>query len=348
MAAEDFIRYYEQINPNDNICLKSFIQNHYAQVTPVKLVLNYGLNEHKLIKNAKECILSNLNLNNYFTTEFVKAKDLKSLYNLFKNTEKEANEDEIAQILLLLHFSKSKLYNLFFFQFFKQIHTIEIVTEFNQFYFYEQLMVFFQKIINNSFLISKIQEVISDTTGHQTLYNFEQTNLKYFKHDLDWLNGFAGINTIYLNIQNLSLFKLNEFHKCTNEEKLILLKMEFLRLITHEITHVGLRFEKQDFNMSTPEEKHKLAQKSLTSTYASNSFEAGALTEKRIFGDRINWLYSAEKNVDFDHCSKFLDIITKGEYMQFDIGKANIALSLNPIVTMAIDLNDSFFDLKMF
>lgn len=65
-------------------------------------------------------------------------------------------------------------------------------------------------------MISKVQEVISDIIGHQTLYQFEKKNLKYFKHDLNWLNAYAGIRTIYLNIQNLNLFKFNEFHKCSN------------------------------------------------------------------------------------------------------------------------------------
>lgn len=46
-------------------------------------------------------------------------------------------ENKIAQILALLHFSKSRLNNLYFFQFFKQINTIEIMEDFNQFPFYD-------------------------------------------------------------------------------------------------------------------------------------------------------------------------------------------------------------------
>jgi hypothetical protein len=91
------------------------------------------------------------------------------------------------------------------------------------------------------------------------------------------LKSFAGLDEIYINLnQQSSLYsELNEYVKSS---AILILKLNSIRLIVHEMAYVDLRATTKDFNIST------------TSLKNSVYHEADYIAEERLFNERIDWL----------------------------------------------------------
>ena len=123
------------------------------------------------------------------------------------------------------------------------------------------------------------------------------------------------------------------------ENKLLILKMFFTRVILHELTHVVLRQTLNDFNISSPqiyETKHQAT--STTSCQISNMIEAGLILEQEIFSGKIDWFRSAfSPNLNLGYCSRFLDNVLNGLETSFSIESSGVVLSESVSLIMAVD-----------
>lgn len=342
MAAIAFISHFESKASNaGKINLKLFLKQFYAQITPPKLTLNYSLPIEIFIKSSRECILSNFCINPYFKEILVDIKDYTQIYYLFKTLS--IGENEIAQTIFLLHFSKSKIGNVLdFITIMKDVGSIQIVKNVNEYPFYNSLCDIYDKILKNKHLKQKVQEVIKSIIGAESNYNFDETKFVFFTSFLNGLHGFAGINTVYINIEMFS--QICQFPKYSYNDQLIILKMNFVRIITHEISHVAIRFKKNDFNMSSPVEKKKKTITDLSTDYDPLiAYEAGALVEEKIFNGRIDWVLSVQNNVKVDYCMKFLNQLFNDECPEFNITESRTVLRKDTIQTMAIDIDLHYY-----
>lgn len=168
--------------------------------------------------------------------------------------------------------------------------------------------------------------------------------MNFFEFALKGLNGFAGIDGIYIGINSISMF-IRDLPKCFNiRQKFEIFKLNLTRLIVHEMCHVVLRRVMKDFNVSSP---------SLTG-YKQNAkvgelIEAGVIAEKQIFSERINWAISAKmQQFNLGYCTDFLNELFNLtindeypiEYPPFDFKKSGCILNTSKIVYMAIDYSE--------
>lgn len=337
-VSEAFVTYFESqiVSKKTRLNLKDFLQNFFQHKTPVKSNLLYGLNQKQLVRQAKECILYNIYLNPYFLNIEFDLKYLQSVYDLFKQTNDTVNSDQIARIIFLLHFSKSILDD--FEQFLEIIVGINSIVLVSNFEFSEKFNTIYEKVLSNSNLKQKIQKVVKMFLGFESNYSFESTKLNYFSSSYFGLHGFAGLDSLYVNVDTISMLYGHLCKDYSNDEKLAILKMNFVRVILHEVTHVALRFAKNDFNMSSPAERK-------TNTSASYAIsEAGVMTEIEVFKGRINWKKTGEKKLDLQFCYDFLEKLESNSKPEFNVNLEDVVLRTDQIRTMAIDMNWETYD----
>lgn len=71
-------------------------------------------------------------------------------------------------------------------------------------------------------------------------------------------------------------------------------KLEFMRIVSHEMTHVVLRRKTNDFNISTPDLfKDKIANRTF-----SECPESGIMLEYHLFGGKIDFFSTIESQVN--------------------------------------------------
>ena len=173
-------------------------------------------------------------------------------------------------------------------------------------------------------------DVIKNISGYAvTNYDFSKIKLYYFVVPIPSLNGYAGIDSIYV-----SWTQLLSFYDCLNSNldsnsKLNLFKMNCVRLVQHEITQVVLRDLANDINISTPYNKVDIE-------------ESGLLAEIEHFGGRINWLESSEcGDLNTDYCEYYIKKVENNEYVSFDCIKAKVKFYEHIPICMAVDMSDN-------
>ena len=171
---------------------------------------------------------------------------------------------------------------------------------------------------NNQVKLTAINEVKKITNLKSIEYDFTKLQLQYFKSFITNLNGYAGINTVYTSIDYIYYFYSYLF-KFNKNEKLIILKLNFFRLVLNEMTHVILRNSLNDINDSTTE-LIKSNKTQLTSGKNDKIFEeAGIMSENKIFGGKINWIDSAkEDNFNIKYCTSILQNLEENLNITFD------------------------------
>ena len=145
--------------------------------------------------------------------------------------------------------------------------------------------------------------MIYEISQKQLNYDINQTKVTYFECEIDGLKGYAVINEIYINLLEQDVLYTKLLRILSEENSILVLKMNFLRLILHEMTHVALRATTQDFNPSTPtliDESNKNSKEKI------KNCQAGILAEKKFFSVRIDWFQSARKGLNFNYCQTFL------------------------------------------
>jgi hypothetical protein len=164
-------------------------------------------------------------------------------------------------------------------------------------------------------------------------YDFSKIKLEFFTANIPGLNAFAGIDSIYISLDELMSFELRLNEKLNEIDKLSFLKLNFLRMIQHEITHVILRDLADDLNVSTPDLLNK-------NSVSSSVEESGQMAEIEHFGGRVDWARSSfNDNFNIEYCRNYLRKIEADENEKFEIQKANVEQYSNQPKIMALDFS---------
>lgn len=298
------------------------------------LTLSY-LNEADFICSARNLIFKNLSLNSNFldTSEFL-GTELENFYQTILESKSSIDDNHIARIILLLHLSKSNLSRDMCSLTFQSIRSVQIIKNIMN-PFISELYKLYPKLLKSKTFQQAISHLIKELTGQDLVYKIEETKLSYFVCSLKGLYGFAGFNQIYVNY-NEQFFLHMLLLKCKTDAILIL-KMNFVRLILHEMAHVALRASTKDFNTSTPIAENKSSRSHLIPE---------VMAEEILFKQRIDWLESAKKGCNLSYCQTFLDNLINNDDVDFDIELANVILNQSIPSWSAVDSEIKSVDLN--
>ena len=348
MATKKFIQFYE--NSECTFDFNNFFQNVFEHQSPVrsnkqKVECNIPINV--ILQNLCDSVLGNLFQNDSFKSMVkiqVPLPYLQPFYKLVKTvyeSDRNYNDDIMPKLILYLHMSKCKFDNFRFMDFFLRIDSVRICSQLdkNYFWFVSELESLYLKVVNNNQIRETAMDVVKKITRLLTVtYDFKALQLKFFSTTIGGLNGFAGINTIYVSINSLHGFYQQLNVKLDKDNSFIILKLNFLRLVLHEMAHVILRNFLNDVNVSTPDELKKSKLKEPVSESQNMVEEAGIMAEIHFFGARINWCESI-KNSEFNiqYCADFLKRFEENQKVKFDIDVAKIEKCRDEPSLMAID-----------
>lgn len=278
VPAEQFIEDFDycKSKKNSKYIFKDFLEKIFTnEKTPTKNAVQLTQSD---LRNS---IFKNLKINEIFLKEEAgigfELNHLKPFYYLIKNTNNEVNQDQKAQLILLLHMSKGNFDKTTFSIIFKSIGSIHIMDDFASFRILLEMKEFFETLIKNKYVSELIESVVKEISDKDSAYNISDTKLSYYDSDINEINGYAGLSEVYVNINVFSRINgFYEFRKNSNSDRLIACKLYFFRLIINEMSHVALRFTIKDFNMSTP----KLVESNTNDLKSAIRFkEAGLVAE---------------------------------------------------------------------
>jgi hypothetical protein len=219
--------------------------------------------------------------------------------------------------------------------FFVDIHFLRIDNE-SEFKFKSQLIELFQQLKLSNIIYSRILRAVKIVTGNNEA-NFEINELKlnFFTSAFSGLNGFSGINSIYVSQNRIEDF-INLLSIINNDQRTILeiVKLNFARMFVHEATDVFVRRVVKDFNASSPKIEKENSDLNLI-------LESGILGEKQVFIERISWIKSIKSSkFNLQYCVDFLKNILDGKNVNFDLEMSGCKLNTNQITLMGIDCNE--------
>ena len=118
--------------------------------------------------------------------------------------------------------------------------------------------------------------------------------------------------------------------------------MFLTRLILHEQTHVILRKTLNDFNLSSPKIFEPTRNEAaLVSCAKPNMIEAGNMSEKELFGGKIDCTGTATStNFNNEYCSDFLSKLMKNQRTEFNIKSSGVVLNKSKQLIMAVDCDN--------
>ncbi|RNA17781.1 hypothetical protein BpHYR1_036095 [Brachionus plicatilis] len=297
MAAEQFIGFLkEEIESKkwDTVVdFAKFKQDKLVTATPQKVKISPLDSLNMIGFQMRNAIISNLSLNSFFLLKCSKIKCslLKNLYDLLLNTRDAVNKDQLAQLIFLLHLSKSKIeeaseWHYFFVKFISLSHENQI-----DFSFKESIEKLFDQLKSNIHVQQRLKRAVQNITGEVNLafdmnkFLINELKLNFVSCEIPGLKGYAGFNSIFVNI--VELFSKYEFINKNDHSAFDILKLEFTRLFVHEVCHVIIRQVLRDINVSTPK---------LERSKKLNIFEAGIYSEETFFCKRIDWIASFSSN----------------------------------------------------
>ena len=347
-ASEAFIQSFEKMPSIDCTYYfqKNFFNDFFSNKTPTKDKILTETNELVIASNARNSIFKNLYLNESFRKAdkcgFI-AESLVPLYNIIKSSKESIDENKVAQLLFILHVSKGDFSNEAFKLIFQEVDQLKIITPNtnNEAIPVVEMNDFFKLLMKNKRVLKIISETVKEISNTDLAYDISSTKLKYFKIKLDELKGFAGVDTIYLNLIKLKYFwnQLDSLNYSL-EDIIIFFKLSFTRLVIHELAHVALRNTIKDFNLSAPVIF-------LSSNKIKNStiMEAGIIAEKKVFKERIDWDKTIENGFNIEYCKNFLNSFLKYDLdenvdLEFNLEISKVTLNLNNPIFMAIDSGD--------
>ncbi|CAF0949408.1 unnamed protein product [Brachionus calyciflorus] len=330
MSIQIFERIFNQCVDRDEPFSFQILLDELNQLTPEKtekLLVPYTSDEMTLIKIAKESLIRNFCMNPAikespkFNTCF-----LKKFFDFLNNDE--CSERILAQSLFLLHAGKTECHllnkyeiELMFINYFEQFDSIEPDFNTNHPIFNDFLSIFKTLIQSLSFtdIIDKtIREIVS-SKSNSDVFEYQSLKLIFFNSNFTCLYGFSGKDRIYVNIRPIV-----EFLKISlgEKEKMTIAKLNFIRLVLHETSHVVLRFKLNDLNLSSPFLDEHIKRGNVYKKVKECGFEA----EKKLFKGHIDWKLSSYKKINLDYCLQVLDNILNGLPVDFDIERANVVV----------------------
>ncbi|CAF1080658.1 unnamed protein product [Brachionus calyciflorus] len=313
---DKFIEYYESSPDMKQFDFGIFLKNEIATRSPTFRWLSYNCDESLFIAQLRECIITNLEKNpNFKNTDLYRKKSIEKLYNILKKTSCNITEEQLAQLVFLLAFSKAKTGKLHFENTFFLSDSIQIVQKKDRLDVLDELDKFHKVLIS----LSSVHELIIDTCNEIlemriAEIDFASVRLKYFDSFIPGLNGFSGRDIIYISEREIEAL-INEMNvrKFSLGDQLTILKLNFFRLFIHESAHLVIRKSSNNMNISTPE----LLSESQKKKYSK--FEAGFIIENKAFNDFIDWEESVkEKDINLEPCKLYLDQLISNKIGNFD------------------------------
>lgn len=339
MAAEQFIGFLKEEIESENwdtvVDFAKFKQEKLITTTPQKVKISPLDSVNLIGSQMRNAIISNLSLNSVFLLKCsrIKCRFLKNLDNILLITKDAVNKDQFVQLIFLLNLSKSKIEEASEWHFF----LVKFVTlsqhDQNDYSFIEPIEKLFDKLKSNIFVQKRLKRVVLEITD---VLNFEfdlnqflsnELQLILFSCKIPGLKGFAGFNSIFVNIAELS--SKYEIINGNDHSAFDLLKLEFTRLFVHEVCHVIIRKVFKDINFSTPK---------LERSKKSNILEAGIYSEETFFCKKIDWIASFSSN-EFNrkYCLDFFLNLLKDENVTFDFIKSGCIENKRANFLMAVD-----------
>ncbi|RNA33217.1 hypothetical protein BpHYR1_014219 [Brachionus plicatilis] len=262
-----------------------------------KMKLNTNTDKNTLVALLRDAIISNFGFNPYFYKFDFKREELAKLHKILVNSANLVlSHNQIVQLIFLVHLSKANIndknaWNYFFLH----LETINVI-EINDFLMVKELNEFLQQLKNCKKFTDKILDVAQEISGIEKIEtDFSNFEINFISSLLPGLNGFSGINSIYINLTELTR-KYNELKVSLDEARALnVLKLECL----------------------IP----KLAKISATSSLP----EAGISAEENIFSHPIDWITSIII-FNYDYCIDYLTNLLNNEDVNFDFKKANFTI----------------------
>ncbi|CAF0950617.1 unnamed protein product [Brachionus calyciflorus] len=336
MAANVFINNFENLAEKLDFDFKKFNDEHLIQFSPAKTKIDYLNQEERTSFKFRDAIISNLGLNPYFVKDNHNNKIFDYLYGLLKDTEDGVKtQDQLAQLTLLLHFSKSLLEKKSTWDFFFQIFPSLTIVNNPEFDFKPDLVNLFDRIKSSERITQGIN------------FNFEALTLKLYNFADYRLNGFAGIHNVFIGLKSIERFLRDLPAKFDYKQRLEIFRLNMTRLIINEICHVVLRRALNNFDASSP----TVSTSGPSSIQQSQStlIEAGIVAEMKIFSKRVDWNISVmSPYLNLAYCTDFLnqliDLPVTDQYPadipSFDFETSGCVENTNKICYMSIDFEE--------
>ncbi|RNA01798.1 hypothetical protein BpHYR1_021905 [Brachionus plicatilis] len=329
MSCNIFLAIFDEHQKNK--CMFSFTEfaSKLKQLTPErnlnKTRLSLELNDEAFFRLSKDGILRNLCINPTIEKYPIFSTDcLKDLYNFIK--QEALNENLLIQSIFLIHNSKIRLNDqIFMTKIFENFVSIKKSILIKDHEIFNQLELLFTCVLKSLKITGKITNLIDEIVVKNEVFNFKNLELKFIDCNFKRLNGFAGIHTIFVNTQPIiRVLTSRNFRNYTEEQKLVIIKLDFMATIVHEAAHIVLRHRLHDFNKSTP---FLVQQTNSDDKILKNSSECGLECEKKVFGEAINWYNSLRSNVlNIEYCKEYLESIYQVQNKEFDLTKTKVVL----------------------
>lgn len=340
MIANEFINYFKK-NSNDlKFEFKNFKFETLDQLTPNKMEIQFTADLCDSSNQLRDCIISNLGLNPYFyQINGFRTNHIKKFVELLEDCDNvRLNKSQIARLSFLIHLSKSVCETSDEWESFFYCVSSLIIADEKYFDLKSQLKEFYQQIISSKIINERLIKITEQITGHQAKnFNCKNVELCFFNSPIVGLNGFAGLDCIYVSLDEIRTFIVRLESNLNKDSVNKVVKLNFTRLVVHEICHVLVRRFLNNFNASSLkifnfEDKQKIV----------TIYEAGVLAEKEIFEERISWLKSVFGSAfNLNYCYNFLEKILTGEDLKFDLDFSGCVLNTNKIKLMAIEFDES-------
>lgn len=344
-----FISYFQKISDKIDFDYKKFNDEYLSQLSPAKMTIGYLDQEKKTAYQLRDAIIINLGLNYYFYKDIHETSMYKYIYRLVKETEDGVKtDDQVAQLTLTFHFSKSLIEDKSTWNFFFELLPSLTIINNPDLDFKTDLVNLFDRIKSSERISQRIKFVITSIIGFQEIsFNLDNLTLNLFNFNDYRLNGFAGIHGLFISLNSIEIFMKTLPTKFDNKQRLEIFSLNMTRLIVNETCHVILRKALNDFNASSPYlSTDKQSSSQLTKF---KSIEAGINAEKKIFSERICWNLSAiAPNFDLTYCTDFLNKLIDlpvceqypVDFPFFDFKRSGCVLNTSRINYMAIDFEE--------
>ena len=337
--AQNFVKYYEKCEQTGEFLFTQYFEEEFDFKSPIKYSVKYHNNIDTQLLNISNSILKNLHLNPRLLREdTISSNELlfKGLYNLIKVVITNPNLDPncLPKCILFLHLSKTNFDTNVFMNIFQAVETLQVKEIDLRYESKVEFKPFYVKVMKNKQVQQFSMNVIQKVFGSKPInYDFSKIKLDFFRANIPGLNAFAGIDSIYVSLSELQFFQLSLNDKLNDIDILIFLKLNFLRIIQREITHVILRDFANDLNISTPDLLNK-------SGISSCVEESGLMAEIEHFGGRVDWTRSSfNDNFNIEYCRNYLRKMEADEHVKFEIEKAHVELCSYEPKIMAFDFS---------
>lgn len=302
--------------------------------------VNYSLKGFSLIESLCFNILNNLCC--LYHKTFIEFDQIDGLFELIKTAYviKKASESTEARLIYCLHISKSamliknnKRINSINLISYEKVKSKILIDGNKNVIEYNHLLSLINKLLNNEIIKENAKSITRILTKNEPKnYEFSNTKICFFTCDIDTLRGFSGPDAIYINHDHIRSVFRELKSDLEYEFKLLFIQLEIIRIVQHELAHVVLQNSREDLNCSSPE---LIAKLKLSSAYP----EAGLICEQKIFESRIDYVHSSQKkDVNYGYIASFIQKFLNNELKKFDFKIANVSLSKETPVLIAVDM----------